>query len=664
MNLKKILSGLLAAAMAVTTMVTATFNASAEDIILKQMSAANIPVSELTGAVNAKITFDITEVISSANTTLTVFVNGDPWKQETYATSAQYAAGAGQNWQAQHEVTATGEQVVTLPFNAAAWGYEIGIKVDNEDGFSATLKKIEFLKEDGSVVATYDPATPVISKDNFTYSTYKNIAMEIGDTFTITFNSVVSGTGIPQGAKFDFKYKIPKFEGASNNETDFDYYAPVLDSEVNGTEGQEATGLKVTSKTSGTTTVFTFEAVSATQGEFPFMINIETKVDGVTGYLGFTDDMGYKVVAATEQTITVDSTIENGAITVANAAGTTVTKAAENDVITVTAAPAEGYVLDKITVTDESDSAVPVTMDTTNTNKGTFTMPGKAVTVTATFKTAEVALTGITLNRTTATIAVGGTTTLTASKVPSTTTDETPITWSSSNEDVATVTAGGVVTGVAAGTATITATCNGKTATCTVTVSENVIECTGITLDKTTATVKKNATVTLTATAAPAGTTDEITWASSDTSIATVDQTGKVTGVARGTADITVTCGTKSATCVVSVNEEETLTAPSSPSAPAKTFSSAVTDGKYNENDVFVISADDVKTAKSVTVTVTDNTGKKTTKDVTECYKKVTYTAADGTTDTITAGANFLLAVTVTGIPDGTTVTVSIAVNK
>lgn len=662
MNLKKILSGFLAAAMAVTTMVTATFNASAEDIILKQMSAANIPVSELTGAVNAKITFDITEVISSANTTLTVFVNGDPWKQETYATSAQYAAGAGQDWQAQHEVTATGEQVVTLPFNAASWGYEIGIKVDKEVGFSATLKKIEFLKEDGSVVATYDPATPVISKDNFTYSTYKNIAMEIGDTFTITFNSVVNGTGIPQGAKFDFKYKIPKFEGASNDQTDFDYYAPVLDSEVNGTEGQEATGLKVTSETSGTTTVFTFKAVSATQGEFPFMINIETKVDGVTGYLGFTDDMGYKVVAATEQTITVDSTIENGAITVANAAGTTVTKAAENDVITVTAAPAEGYVLDKITVTDESDSAVPVTMDTTNTNKGTFTMPGKAVTVTATFKTAEVALTGITLNKTTATVLVGGTTTLTASKVPSTTTDTTPITWSSNKEDIATVSATGVVTGVAAGTAVITATCGEKTATCTVTVSENAIECTGITLNKTTATVEKNATVTLTATTTPADTTDDITWASSDTSIATVED-GVVTGKARGTADITVSCGTKSATCKVSVNEEETLTAPSS-SAPAKTFSSAVTDGKYNENDVFVISAADVAAAKSVKVTVIDNNGKKTERTVTDCYKKVTYTAADGTTDTITAGANFLLAVTVTGIPEGTTVTVSIAVNK
>lgn len=329
-------------------------------------------------------------------------------------------------------------------------------------------------------------------------------------------------------------------------------------------------------------------------------------------------------------------------------------EAEAGETVTLTVTPAEGYELDTLTVATSTAGTDTVTVAADNT----FTMPDDDVTVTATFKKAEVALTGITLNKTTVVVLVGSTTTLTATKVPATTNDETAITWASDTPAVATVSASGVVTGVKAGTATITATCGTKTATCTVTVTEDATPCTGVTLDKTTAEVLKGETITLTATAAPENTTDEITWESSNTGVATVTN-GVVTGVSRGIANITVKCGDKTATCKVSVNEEETISG-----TTPKVFQSAVTDGKYNENDVLVISAADVAAAKSVTITVTDNTGKKTTKEITECYQKVTYTAADGTTDTITAGANYLLAVTVTGIPEGTTVTVTAAVNK
>lgn len=70
---------------------------------------------------------------------------------------------------------------------------------------------------------------------------------------------------------------------------------------------------------------------------------------------------------------------------------------------------------------------------------------------------------------TTASITVGAAETLTVTVTPSTFTD---VTWTSSDESVATVSAAGVVTGVSAGTATITATAGGKTATCAVTVTE------------------------------------------------------------------------------------------------------------------------------------------------------------------------------------------------
>ncbi|MBM6926569.1 Ig-like domain-containing protein [Pseudoflavonifractor phocaeensis] len=83
----------------------------------------------------------------------------------------------------------------------------------------------------------------------------------------------------------------------------------------------------------------------------------------------------------------------------------------------------------------------------------------------------EHAVTGITLNKSTLGLGVGATETLTATVSPSDATDKT-VTWTSSNTDVATV-SGGVVTGKAVGSATITAaTTNGKTATCTVTVSQ------------------------------------------------------------------------------------------------------------------------------------------------------------------------------------------------
>lgn len=61
--------------------------------------------------------------------------------------------------------------------------------------------------------------------------------------------------------------------------------------------------------------------------------------------------------------------------------------------------------------------------------------------------------------------------------------------------------------------------------------------------------VEQKATYQLTATVDPANTTDELVWSSSDESVATVSETGLVTAVSVGSATITATCGTVSATC-------------------------------------------------------------------------------------------------------------------
>lgn len=86
--------------------------------------------------------------------------------------------------------------------------------------------------------------------------------------------------------------------------------------------------------------------------------------------------------------------------------------------------------------------------------------------------TSAVAVTGVSVSPTSASINVGSTTTLTATVAPSNATNKT-VSWSSSNSSVATVNSSGVVTGVAAGSATITVTTQdgGKTATCAVTVA-------------------------------------------------------------------------------------------------------------------------------------------------------------------------------------------------
>lgn len=159
--------------------------------------------------------------------------------------------------------------------------------------------------------------------------------------------------------------------------------------------------------------------------------------------------------------------------------------------------------------------------------------------------------TGVTLNKNTLALMKGSSETLTATVAPADTTDKT-LTWTTSNASVATV-ANGTVTAVGAGTTTITVTtANGKTATCQVTV--NVLA-SGVGLNKNNLSLIKGSSELLTATVAPADTTDKIlTWASSNANVATVEN-GTVTAIGAGTATITVTTANgKTATCEVTVS--------------------------------------------------------------------------------------------------------------
>ncbi len=129
------------------------------------------------------------------------------------------------------------------------------------------------------------------------------------------------------------------------------------------------------------------------------------------------------------------------------------------------------------------------------------------------------------------------------------------VTWTSGNTGVATVSASGLVTGKAAGTATITATSEGQSGTAAITVSS--VPVASVSVAPATASVAVGGTVQLTATpkdsSGTALTGRTITWATSNASVATVNGSGLVTGVVTGSATITATSENQSGTSTMTV---------------------------------------------------------------------------------------------------------------
>lgn len=163
------------------------------------------------------------------------------------------------------------------------------------------------------------------------------------------------------------------------------------------------------------------------------------------------------------------------------------------------------------------------------------------------------------------------------------------------------------VTAIGVGKTTITYTIGGKEASCEVTVTPRTISVESITLNKTQLSLVKGATETLAATVLPTTATDKaVTWKSSDTAVATVEN-GVVTAVAAGNATITATAGGKTAICAV------TVTNPSNSSSGGGGGSStpryAVTVPDKTENGSLSVTPKNAKRGSDVTITATPDKG-------------------------------------------------------
>jgi uncharacterized protein YjdB len=280
------------------------------------------------------------------------------------------------------------------------------------------------------------------------------------------------------------------------------------------------------------------------------------------------------VTAVSAGTVTITATIEgkSGASTITVApvpvASVVVTPATPNvnvgQTVQLTATPygSDGQALTGRTVTWTTNAATVATVSSSGLVTGvsagnaviTAAVEGKTGTANV---TVQVQISTITISPSSATVNVAWTTTLTATARNSNgqAISGVQFTWSSSNTSVATVSSAGVVTGVAPGNATISASAGGKTGTAAITVQLAPVD--RIVVTPANPTVNIGQTVQLTATLYDQRnnvlTGRTVTWSSADVSKATVSNNGLVTALKKGTVAITASSGGKSGSTTITI---------------------------------------------------------------------------------------------------------------
>ena len=314
----------------------------------------------------------------------------------------------------------------------------------------------------------------------------------------------------------------------------------------------------------------------------------------------------------------------------------------------------DNALLDNLTFTYKSSNETVATVDENGlvtplkAGTATITVTAKAVvtttngmpilTKTATAKCTvtvtdnSIPATNIELDASSKTMTVGEKAKLTATVKPDDSTDK--VTWKSNNDKIVSVDENGNITALATGTTEITATAGSLSAVCKVTVEG--VKVSKVELDKTSVSLKVGGTEQLTATVKPDNATDKtVTWTSSKPTVAAVDENGKITAVAPGTATITATADGKSATCTVTVAKEAQIIKdpkkyPGVPKNYAKVDPVVTTensDGTKNMLVMFSISDSDVNDFRGARVTFKRADGKTFSRSLIlgKYYTDVTY---------------------------------------
>ena len=348
-----------------------------------------------------------------------------------------------------------------------------------------------------------------------------------------------------------------------------------LNVSVQGANNQELTGRTVT-WSSGAPSVASVSPTGVVSGLSPGTAIVFANVEGVLGSATVTVKqvpVGSVVVSPQTASVPVGGAVQLSA-SVRDASG----------------AELQGRLVGW-TSSDESVAVVSSSGRVSGLKIGTATITasseGKSGTATVTVTAAAVA--SVKVTPPTASITVGQTTNLTAQTLDANGSALTgrAVAWTSSDGGIATVSEAGVVTGVAPGNATITATSEGKSGTAAVTVT--AIPVASVTVDPTDVSLTTGGTQQITATPrdaqgnALAG--RAVTWESQNTNVATVSSAGLITAVAPGATTVTATSEGKVGTVTVTVAAPAVGSIDVSPGA-ATVYVAATTSLKATVRDV------------------------------------------------------------------------------
>ena len=352
------------------------------------------------------------------------------------------------------------------------------------------------IKSNPVTVAQYDEETNAVTLSMNTASKTVQVKYQptyaVGETYALTFTVT-----IPEGAAFEsFKY---------------------------GKDGATKNGLADVN--AGT---HTFTYVGTVSDTKPFIISYKVNK---TGDVVISDISVSQPTTISKTSLALDLyNNATGELIVKNYDGTIVWESSDRTVVSVESGVVTALKTGKATVTATLQDGTELTCEVTVTDSTPVTVQLSQNTANIDLYTDEHTLT------------------LTA-----TASDGSAVVWSSSAENIATV-ENGVVTLLATGTVTITATSGAASDSCVITVTDSTPDAITVQLSQNTANVdlyNDGNTLTLTATTSDGS---AVVWSSSAESIATVEN-GVVTLLATGTVTVTATSGTASDSCVITVTD-------------------------------------------------------------------------------------------------------------